>query len=242
MTTNGFLLDASTISDLRKMGVRRYQITLDGYGDQHDKTRLLAGGGGSFAKIWANLGEIRKTDLDVEVVVRVHLHPLNIDNAIELSERLWSLLEGDIRFSILVKAIEHLGGPNDDKFDILGEKQKERLVSRLKQIFARKIALADVEAPICYAAKANSLIIRANGDIAKCTVALRDERNRIGHITEDGRLIIRQEKIVPWIRGLTTLEQTSLECPLRAMSNDGVGEQQELIVRDGSTLESVRFN
>jgi len=152
-------------------------------------------------------------------MVRVHVHPANIDNVIELSERLGVLVSGDNRFSILVKAVEHLWGANDDNFDVMSGNRKQQTIDAIREIFARKIALADVETPICYAAKANSLIIRANGDVAKCTVALRDERNRVGHITEDGRLIIRQDKMVPWIQGLTTQEQNSLECPLRAMSN-----------------------
>jgi uncharacterized protein len=218
MTTNGFLLDPNTVRELHEVGVRRYQITLDGYDEQHDKTRVLARGGGSFARIWANLGEIRKTDLDLEIMIRVHLHPANVHNVVELSEHLGSLVEGDSRFSVLVKAIEHLGGANDDKFNVMIGSHKEEMLNRIKEVFARRVPLADVEAPICYAAKANSLIVRANGDIAKCTVALRDERNRVGHITEDGRLIIQQEKIAQWTRGLMTRERSSLECPLRAMS------------------------
>jgi len=41
---------------------------------------------------------------------------------------------------------------------------------------------------ICYASKANSLVIRADGRIAKCTVALNDERNHIGDLKPDGSL------------------------------------------------------
>jgi uncharacterized protein len=67
---------------------------------------------------------------------------------------------------------------------------------------------------ICYAAKPNSLLIRANGRVGKCTVALSDERNDIGHLNRDGTVTIDNEKLRPWIRGLATLNADLLSCPL----------------------------
>ncbi|TOB10108.1 hypothetical protein, partial [Vibrio parahaemolyticus] len=47
---------------------------------------------------------------------------------------------------------------------------------------------------ICYASKANSFGIRANGQIVKCTVALEDERNMVGTINPDGTIDIINKK------------------------------------------------
>ena len=46
---------------------------------------------------------------------------------------------------------------------------------------------------ICYASRPNSLIIRSNGDVGKCTVALYDERNKIATLQPDGTM-----KSNPW--------------------------------------------
>ncbi len=81
---------------------------------------------------------------------------------------------------------------------------------------AEEIALN--EPYVCYAAKANSLLIRANGRIGKCTVAFSDERNDIGQVNTDGTISIDNEKLQPWIRGLGTLDLNSLACPLQKMS------------------------
>lgn len=67
---------------------------------------------------------------------------------------------------------------------------------------------------ICYAAKANSLLIRANGRVGKCTVALSDDRNDIGSINADGTVAIDNAKLRPWLRGLTDLDPAVLGCPL----------------------------
>jgi len=70
---------------------------------------------------------------------------------------------------------------------------------------------------ICYAAKPNSLLIRSDGRIGKCTVALTDDRNTIGKINSDGTVTIDNGKLRPWIRGLSTLNRDELECPLGGM-------------------------
>lgn len=75
-------------------------------------------------------------------------------------------------------------------------------------------SMREGEPYICYASKPNSLIIRANGRIGKCTVALSDERNDLGYLDDNGSLILNQEKLRPWIRGLETLEPDITGCPI----------------------------
>ena len=71
---------------------------------------------------------------------------------------------------------------------------------------------------ICYAAKANSLLVRADGRIGKCTVALNDPRNDIGRLAEDGSVVIDNDKLRPWISGLGTLDVATLGCPLSRLT------------------------
>lgn len=80
--------------------------------------------------------------------------------------------------------------------------------------------LADLTAGgpyICYASKPNSLLIRADGRIGKCTVALNDRRNDIGHLNPDGTLAIDNPKLRPWIRGFEHLDEDVLGCPLAGL-------------------------
>ncbi|MCA1709363.1 MAG: hypothetical protein LC808_41230, partial [Actinobacteria bacterium] len=66
---------------------------------------------------------------------------------------------------------------------------------------------------ICYASKPNSLMIRPDGAVGKCTVALKDARNNLGRINPDGTLEIDQAKVKPWIRGFVSLNEVELACP-----------------------------
>jgi uncharacterized protein len=73
---------------------------------------------------------------------------------------------------------------------------------------------------ICYAGKPNSLLIRSNGRIGKCTVAFDDDRNDVGYLNLDGSVVINNEKYQHWIRGLGTLESEITGCPIKSMPSE----------------------
>ena len=70
---------------------------------------------------------------------------------------------------------------------------------------------------ICYAAKPNSLLIRSNGRIGKCTVAFDDDRNDLGYLDDNGKIVINQEKLAPWFRGIEILDTHMTGCPIHGM-------------------------
>lgn len=69
--TNGYLLTEENTDLLHRCRVKSAQITVDGIGPTHDATRHLAGGGGTFGRILANL-----TDhvIPFKVQVRQNIH------------------------------------------------------------------------------------------------------------------------------------------------------------------------
>ncbi len=74
--TNGYLLDQKIVDMLEKCRVARAQITLDGIGEVHDRTRHLAGGGPTFEKIASNLKTLK---IPFNVNVRHNVHSENKD-------------------------------------------------------------------------------------------------------------------------------------------------------------------
>ena len=73
MTTNAFRLDSPTAERLHGLGIRHYQITLDGPEEFHDKARVRRNGKGSFNQIWGNLLSVRSSSLPISVCLRVHV-------------------------------------------------------------------------------------------------------------------------------------------------------------------------
>lgn len=73
--TNGYLLTQENADLLARCKVKSAQITLDGVGEAHDKTRHLAGGGATFGRITDNL---RQGKLDFSVSLRHNVHAGNV--------------------------------------------------------------------------------------------------------------------------------------------------------------------
>jgi uncharacterized protein len=219
MTTNAYLLDIDTATELSNVGVRDYQISLDGPKEIHDRSRLRADGKGTFDKIWNNLLAIRDSSLPVQIALRLHF---TADNLIFLDSLIADIKREfiqDSRFRYSFMAIRHHGGLNDNSINVLTGKQELDAIKMLKnKLFEGNLSsLQDDNSnheEVCYASKANSLLIRANGNIGKCTVALSDERNNIGTLQRDGTLKLIPDRFSPWTRGLETLDPETLGCPL----------------------------
>ena len=93
MVTNGYLLSKDIVRRLDELGVTRIQITLDGTAQNHDMTRPLRGGGGTFDRIFRNLSLF--DDSPIAVVIR-----MNVDN------------RNQSDYQTVRKMIEELDNPN----------------------------------------------------------------------------------------------------------------------------------
>jgi uncharacterized protein len=224
ITTNGYRLDLPTIRRLVTLGVTESQVSLDGLAQTHDRTRRRSDGVGTFERIWSNLVSLRDSDVPFKILLRVHFSPDNYSEIDELVSTLNSEFSGDPRFTVFFKSIARLGSANDKSLVIFtgaaAGVAKRSLQSRLDSgfaVFEDAPVEAGTAAGICYAAKPNSLVIRSNGTVGKCTVALSDDRNVVGRLTEDGNLDIDQRKLRVWLAGFQTLEKKSLECPFSTM-------------------------
>jgi uncharacterized protein len=111
--------------------------------------------------------------------------------------------------------LSRLGGPNDNKLPIINDLSIiKELISEAKQLGLNPVDAAEVVDDVCYAAKMNSYIIRSDGRVFKCTVALYDDRNIVGRLNPDGTLEIYPNKVAWWSRGIFTGNPNQLACPL----------------------------
>lgn len=252
LTTNGYLLDTELFEELVSYRQNFYQITLDGFGEHHDAVRRFANGRGTFARIWENLENIKNTDLDCEILVRVHVRRENIDHLPMLMRELGRLIGVDPRFRLDFEHVRNLGGEGGARLykpvslaeldelqigfrevfyreaGILGAEEAAAATALAKSLTTKKQMgessgsrrASEIEVSenyICYASKPNSLMIRADGRIGKCTVALYDDRNTIGKLNDDGTIDLDNAKVRPWIRGLGNMDVETLACPYKAM-------------------------
>jgi uncharacterized protein len=219
MTTNGYGLNISTAQRLHAMNITDYQVSLDGPEHIHDQSRIQIGGKGTFKRIWQNLLEIRNSSLPISVLLRVHITGLSLPLMPEFLRQLRDDFLQDSRFRILLKPVGRWGGPYDEQISVIKEADQAGVLDRLMNgalagLRANAFYKSDTS---CYAARPNSLVIRANGDVGKCTVALADPANRIGRLLPDGTLRIDNELLRPWLRGWADGNTNELECPLMGL-------------------------
>lgn len=219
ITTNGFLLDIPTFRRLASHGFRVFQISLDGERETHNQTRMGMNGTNTFDAIWERLICIRNSkDVDATIMLRVHYSPDTLDSVLALVDLINLEFSEDTRFSVFFTPIQHLGGPNDKAIRLFTEGEKIEVARILRErLRYQRMAYKMKGHYICYASKANSFVIRANGDIAKCTVALNADQNRVGRLAVDGSMHFERDRLLSWMKGLETLDAAALACPYRKM-------------------------
>ena len=219
-TTNGYLLSPAVLTELVDLGVTGYQISFDGPREFHDRKRVLAGGGATFDRIWGNLLAAREVTSAFSITIRLHLDRENADAAPQFLEEVRESFGGDPRFDVYIRGLSRLGGPNDPDLPIFEREEGAVAIERAKD-HARSLGLALFETEpghsICYAARANSFVVRANGRLNKCTIALEDPSNQVGMLRPGGTVDLKPASMVLWMRGLKTGDEAALKCPKRGM-------------------------
>ena len=215
ITTNGYLLDLKTFERLYRLGVEKYSICLDGLSEWHDRTRILANGQGTFNTIINNLVAIKQTSLDFKMTITVNFVRKNyLETVVPLLDYLSPLIAGDDRFSLFFKSIQRLGGKNDCEIEPVDPNEESEISRKLEEhVNGIRVVRFDPANHVCYAAEPNAMVLRANGDINKCIVALDEAWNKVGRINPDGTLRVDNEKYMLWSKGFQPLDTAYLKCP-----------------------------
>ena len=216
MTTNGYLLDSSYAARCIASGVGRFQITLDGPGQTHDTTRVLAGGGPTFERVLGNLRGLRDRANGFKAAIRVNFTPANLPLMPEFITFLGTEFGNDPRFSMRFRPVGRWGGPNDAQLEICEHGSGADLEIGLMELaMAAGFSLDTWKEGMqpfgstCYAASPRHLVIGSDGTIYKCTVAFDDPRNHVGKLQANGDLNLREDLIRLWTR---SGEETDTGC------------------------------
>jgi uncharacterized protein len=214
MTTNGYFLNQDRLLQCLNHKINFFQISLDGNPDDHNASRKLASGGGTFDRIWSNLIAMKGTRAEFVVLLRLHYTMENFISVGQFARRVRDVFGDDQRFRCFFHHIGRLGGPNDESITIVSKQDQNEIEAHLWHASGFSQPPNQDEDYVCYAAKGNSLLIRSTGRLAKCTVALNDSCNDIGSLSESGEISIDQRKYQRWIAPLVEADWENVGCPL----------------------------
>jgi uncharacterized protein len=221
ITSNAYLLTPDKFENLLKWKVHNYQITLDGMQEDHDKHRILKGGGSTFETIFANLKEMKKFRQPFNVTLRINFDKENLPRIPDFVDLVKENFSSDERFVLRFYPIGKWGGANDDKLDVCGF-QGEEVRQQLELQAIRKGVPTESKLPymqpqmnlgVCYASRPYNLLIGADGKIMKCTIVLdTKEYNIIGHMTPEGLANIDIDKLAKWVAPYFEDDTTCRKC------------------------------
>jgi uncharacterized protein len=233
MTTNATLLHKPRLEWLAQHGITAFQITIDGPREIHDARRVSSQKTGSFDVIWQRLAMMRASDLrGLEVTIRVHFDAASWAMLVERPSFLDTIIETfvrhDPRFKLHFNPVEKWGGGHAEGIKFFANGLDSRAALRALLVRVSEAGLGPNQVPqlgepsetgepnyVCYAARANAFIIRADGAVSKCTLTFDDARNVVGRLTKEGELIIDHERHKPWLRGLVSGDASALACPAK---------------------------
>lgn len=213
-TTNGYFLDPETFRRCLDSRISGYQISVDGDEALHDKTRMLASGQGTFRRIWSNLLQMKAVDAEFVVVLRLHYCLENYKELARFGRTVREEFGDDKRFSVMFKAVERLGGPNDASISKMSHAQRDEIEDYLADQSGISNRYEIPKKYVCYAGKGNSLVIRSTGGIAKCTVALNSDFNDIGRLQPDGFIDVDQSRFRRWMAPVLEARWDDAQCPV----------------------------
>jgi uncharacterized protein len=221
MTTNGYLLTPEIAKKLFSWGVLRFQITLDGIREDHDRSRPGRNGEPTFDTIFNNLVALKQFEDNFTILIRINFDRKNRAGIQDLLESLGREFGGDSRFRVLLRPVGRWGGENDPNLEVCGIQEIDEVKGEmLDYAIDRGLDNGDdvrflklFGTHVCYAARPYNFIIGADGLVMKCTVDLdKKDRNIVGHLADDGTLVLNQERVALWTEPAFSEDKKCKKC------------------------------
>ncbi len=228
--TNAWGLTSDVLRALCDVGISHFMVSLDGMLEDHNSTRKLISGRGTFERIYNNLLNAKNSNHDFEIVLRLHLHNDNVESQINLSKKLAEDFSNDPRFKLLPITLGDFGGDGIKTMNLLTKENNSEIEKIINSNFRHKphdpthTTPPNENVDVCYAAKPNHIFIRPNGMISKCTSALDRDDNNIGQLHPNGEIQVDDNKALAWSFGFRTGKAEDLSCPYW-------GKPQESIIK-----------
>ena len=224
LTTNGYLLTQDIITTISETKIRSIQITLDGVKHQHDNTRQLRSGEGTFERIVTNIKNCLEIIPDMILILRVNVNKGN-DN---VEDFLRFILDNGLKKSnirlLFNEAKRHSIKYTDE--DIFYTSLEEYAV-HLKKIY-ETLAKFKFSVPMyttkwlnCEFDNINNYLIDVDAKIYQCTSAGPESQFYLGEICEDGRVSVCKENQIEKILREPFNKPKCLNCKVLPMCMGG---------------------
>jgi uncharacterized protein len=230
ITTNGYLLTHDVAEQLLDWQVDSFQVTLDGPREEHNKRRQLHkhrlvgegadGRHGTFDRIMENVQSLLAQRQLFHLQLRTNYDLNSLHTMDSWISQLADLVGDDAR--VRVDFCPIWADPDNVEVSMAVGESKQRTYAELmaaahaKGLRTNAPGYLSVGGLVCYAAKANSFVVRSDGVLNKCTVALDADYNAVGRLHEDGTIELDIDKLAKWTSSGLEEDSTCQSCALSA--------------------------
>lgn len=213
VVTNGYLLELKLFKNLLHSGIYSFQVTLDGYKDNHDKFRILKNGQPTFDCIYNNLKKIsQKTKDSFFFYIRGNFLKNNLESMKKLIEVYEEDFKEDKRFQLYFRPVDNYSNIEDDHdlesnicyLDKGIEIQNELSYKLLKEGRTDIRIFDPLPKPTyswCDVDRHNHYIFHADGLVYVCDTIVGNRDKAKGKIYSNGDLIL-SDKIYKWRKSI----------------------------------------
>lgn len=193
VTTNGYLLNKDMARKLIKLGVKLFQITLDGPASIHNMQRVSKNGNGTYAVIKNNLYDLSSIDGEFIVVLRTNVSKKMLNYLDDYVNDIKDLFN-DKRFYAKYHAVVNFEIMEHDVTDLeLVDKMINAMHNGLRFPLVKEYLSPSQF--YCYASKENHFVIDSECNVSKCT-EVNEKYSFIGKINEYGKLIMNNNMLL----------------------------------------------
>lgn len=221
--TNGYYLDYNMFKQLLDHDVIQYQVTFDGAKEDHNKTRCLHNGEGSYDIIMSNIKDIVsniKPEDKFRLSLRINFMKNTYEKIYGLIDELHDIIGDDRRFNIYTRPIYNFDTKRDtidelkDNIFTLddGLEQQTDFALYIDEKFKRKIVERSVNdyLPLptrqwCSEDNDYSIIIGADASVYSCDSLVGDESVSVGKLNKDG-IIQFKDNVDSWKKSIFEFE------------------------------------
>ncbi len=246
LITNGYLLTREKINELQNLSIKLVQVTIDGYGDTHDKTRIHKSNKKSFSKIINNIDtffSIFNTRDTIGLNVRINL--LKEENYLSKFFELYSFLKERYPFENLyitpgfVQDSCHSGNNMDCDFN-------RGLINNFYLELIEKYKITEYsnypknEMSECAVKSIYTSVIGPSAELYTCWDYIGNNSKSVGYINNDGISVITDENLYyKYITGADYLNDAKcLDCFYLPICFGGCPEKRVRNFYNGTNLDN----
>ncbi|MDR0294951.1 MAG: radical SAM protein [Prevotellaceae bacterium] len=186
-STNGYLINDRLLSYFKEKKLKpHFQITFDGYRENHDKVRFISPTKGSYSTILNNIKKLVVNEMFVRV--RINYADENIEDTHKIAEDLSSIEEKMKKEHLIIDFHRVWQNSKFDDIDVVVNRNVEIIRKKGYNVKSSNYCNDTVRGS-CYADKRNSAVINYNGDVFKYTARDFTTASREGYLTNEGEIV-----------------------------------------------------